>query len=72
MVKNYPDSLMISFTAEWASGEIAVDNDEISDARWFTVDDMPLIPDKVSIARSLIDQWRSRVMGNGNVKDEEE
>lgn len=53
----YPDSLMIGFTAEWASGEIAIDDDEINDARWFTVEDMPLIPDKVSIARELIDNF---------------
>ena len=53
----YPDSLMIGFTAEWASGEIAIDGNEISDARWFTVEDMPLIPDKVSIARALIDEF---------------
>jgi len=51
----YPDSLMIGFTASWAAGEIAVDNDEISDARWFTVDGLPKIPDRISIARSLID-----------------
>lgn len=51
----YPDSLMIGFTASWAAGEIAADNDEITDARWFTVDNLPKIPDKLSISRSLID-----------------
>jgi NAD+ diphosphatase len=51
----YPDSLMIGFTASWAGGEISVDNDEISDARWFSVHELPNIPDKISIARSLID-----------------
>jgi len=51
----YPDSLMIGFTASWAAGEIAADNDEITDARWFTVDDLPRIPDRLSISRSLID-----------------
>ena len=61
----YPDSLMIGFTASWLSGEISVDNDEITDARWFTVEDLPLIPDKISIARSLIDSFieKRRVMG---------
>ena len=51
----YPDSLMIGFTASWAAGEIAIDNDEISDARWFTVENLPKIPDRISIARALID-----------------
>ncbi|HOW53673.1 MAG TPA: NAD(+) diphosphatase [Syntrophorhabdaceae bacterium] len=51
----YPDSLMIAFTAAWAAGDIAVDNEEIVDAKWFTAGDLPRIPDRVSIARSLID-----------------
>ncbi len=59
----YPDSLMIGFTASWSSGEITVDNDEITEARWFTVEDLPLIPDRISIARSLIDSFIKK-MGN--------
>lgn len=51
----YPDSLMIAFTASWAGGEIAIDNEEIVEAKWFTTGNLPGIPDKVSIARSLID-----------------
>ncbi len=57
----YPDSLMIGFTASWSSGEITVDNDEITDARWFTVEGLPLIPDKISIARSLIDSFVEKI-----------
>ena len=33
---------------------------EIEDARWFTLDDLPLIPPRLSIARELIDDWLSR------------
>lgn len=51
----FPDSLMIAFTAEYAGGEINIDGEEISDAQWFTIDDLPQIPGKVSIARKLID-----------------
>lgn len=51
----FPDSLMIGFTAEYAGGEIAVDNNEIVDARWFSAHNLPEIPGKVSIARALID-----------------
>ncbi|MGE5605842.1 MAG: NAD(+) diphosphatase [Bacteroidota bacterium] len=51
----FPDSLMIGFTARYASGEITVDNQEIVDAAWFTADNLPEIPAKVSIARRLID-----------------
>jgi NAD+ diphosphatase len=51
----FPDSLMIGFTARYAGGEIRVDGEEISDARWFTADQLPNIPGKISIARRLID-----------------
>ena len=60
----YPDSLMIGFTASWASGELRVDNDEITDARWFSIEELPFIPDKISIARSLIDAFIKK-MGDG-------
>jgi len=51
----FPDSLMVGFTAEYASGDINIDKKEILDARWFTVEQLPLIPSVGSIARRLID-----------------
>ena len=51
----FPDSLMVGFTARYAGGEISIDKEEIVDAGWFTADDLPRIPDKISIARRLID-----------------
>jgi len=51
----FPDSLMIGFIARYAGGEIRVDGEEILDARWFTADQLPNIPGKISIARQLID-----------------
>ena len=51
----FPHSLMIAFTAQYADGEIAIDGDEISAARWFGVDDpIPEFPTRVSIAGELI------------------
>jgi NAD+ diphosphatase len=46
---------MIGFTAEYESGEIKIDESEITDARWFEPDTLPTIPGKISIARKLID-----------------
>lgn len=51
----FPDSLMIGFTARYAGGEITVDDREIVDAGWYAADRLPNIPDKISIARRLID-----------------
>lgn len=53
----YPDALMLAFTASWASGEIQVDGEEITDAHWFGPDTLPLIPNPVSVARKLIDRF---------------
>jgi NAD+ diphosphatase len=53
----FPDSLMLAFTAEWASGEAVADGEEISELRWCTRDDLPGIPPPGSVARSLIDEF---------------
>ena len=51
----FPHSLMIAFTAEYASGDIRCDDSEIAEARWFDVDALPSRPPSLSIARRLID-----------------
>jgi len=53
----FPHSLMIGFTAHYASGEIALGDGENIDVRWFTLDSLPQIPGKLSIARKLIDSF---------------
>jgi NAD+ diphosphatase len=51
----FPHSLMVAFTADYVSGEIRVQEDEIADARWFGPGDpMPDIAARISIAGSLI------------------
>ena len=56
----FPHSLMVGFEAEWASGDIRIDEHEIVDAAWFRPDDLPTIPPGMSIARTLIDDWLER------------
>lgn len=51
----FPDSLMIAFTAQCSTEEITIDNQEIVDAGWFSAHNLPDIPDKLSVARKLID-----------------
>jgi NAD+ diphosphatase len=53
----FPNSLMIGFRADYASGEIVCDETEIMDAGWYRRDDLPMIPPGISIARKLIDAW---------------
>jgi NAD+ diphosphatase len=56
----FPHSLMIGFTATYAGGEISLEDSEIEDAGWFTVDNLPTIPGKISIARKLIDWFLTK------------
>jgi NAD+ diphosphatase len=59
----FPDSLMIGFTAQYANGNITVDNVEIVEAGWFSAHELPDIPPKGSIARQLIDWFAEDIVG---------
>jgi NAD+ diphosphatase len=59
----FPHSLMVAYTAHWASGEITPNAREIVDAGWFRADALPTIPPRLSIARRLIDAWLEEVGG---------
>jgi NAD+ diphosphatase len=54
----FPESLMLAFTAEYDSGDITVDNTEITDAAWFSADELPDIPTTDSVAGKLIRWYR--------------
>ena len=56
----FPHSLMIAFSADYRSGEIRVDGEEIEAADWFRPDCLPRLPGKISIARRLIDDYLGR------------
>lgn len=56
----FPDSLMVGFTAEYESGEIAVDANELTDAGWFTSRNLPEIPTGDSIAGRIINWFCER------------
>jgi NAD+ diphosphatase len=53
----FPNSLMIGFTADYTGGDLAPQPGEIEDAGWYTVDDLPQLPPKISIARAMIDDF---------------
>jgi len=53
----FPSQLMIGFVARYAGGELAVDREELEDARWFPVDHLPTGPSRHSIARFILDQY---------------
>ncbi len=51
----FPDSLMLGFLADYESGEISLQEEEICDAKWFNYDDkLPQLPPQGTIALKLI------------------
>ena len=53
----FPSQLMVGFTAEFASGSLSINESELSDARWFRIDELPPdidIPTTFSISGRLI------------------
>lgn len=53
----YPCGLMVGFTADYAGGTIHVQREELKNVAWFHRDHLPKLPEKLSIARRLIDDW---------------
>lgn len=51
----FPHSLMLGFFADYAGGEIVLEDEEIADAKWFTPETLPTMPPSISIARHLIE-----------------
>ena len=50
----FPDQLMLGFTAEYESGDIVLQKEELSDAQWFDRNNCPASPKPGSIAYQLI------------------
>ncbi|MBR1463134.1 MAG: NAD(+) diphosphatase [Prevotella sp.] len=53
----YPCGLMVGFHADYAGGDIRLQRSELAQGGWFSRDRLPQIPEKLSIARKLIDSW---------------
>lgn len=53
----YPCGLMVGFTADYISGDVSLQQSELSSGGWFRRDSLPTIPEKLSIARMLLDDW---------------
>lgn len=58
----YPSVLMLGFFAEYSSGDIKLQEEEIEAGNWFRYNELPTIPDKASIARQLIDEWMNLIL----------
>jgi NAD+ diphosphatase len=57
---------MIAFVCDWVSGEIKPQDEEIDEANWFEVLQLPKLPSKISIARRLIDAVVASIIAESN------
>ncbi|WP_439102394.1 NAD(+) diphosphatase [Congregibacter sp.] len=57
----FPNQLMLGYFAEYASGDITPDLDEIAEANWYHPNDLPPVPPPSSIAGQLIQYHCRRV-----------
>ena len=53
----YPSGLMVGFIADYAGGEIKLQDEELSSGAFYTRDNLPELPRKLSLARKMIDWW---------------
>ncbi|WP_323736177.1 NAD(+) diphosphatase [Methanosphaera sp. ISO3-F5] len=53
----FPNSLMLGFTADYDSGEIKVDGDEILEAKWFKPEEIEIPSSTISISSWLINEY---------------
>jgi NAD+ diphosphatase len=53
----YPSGIMLGFTADYVSGEVHLQREELSKGRFFDRHHLPEIPKRLSLARVLIDDW---------------
>lgn len=64
----YPSVIMIGFTAEYESGEISLQDEELDFGRFFTIDNLPELPKKLSLARKLLDWWIEKQNKSKSIK----
>lgn len=59
----FPHSLMIAFVCDWVAGEVRANPLEIEAAAWFDIRSLPRLPNRISIARRLIDAVVAEMSG---------
>lgn len=66
----FPHSLMAGFVAEHDEYEINIDDDEIEEAYWFDIDELPNVPPVTTLSGRLVEETRQIIEeGRKNIKD---
>jgi NAD+ diphosphatase len=64
----FPHQLMVGFFADYQGGELRLQEDELADAGWYTVDNHPPVPPSTTIAGRLIRAMKAEITGQGGEK----
>jgi NAD+ diphosphatase len=59
----FPHSLMVAFHCEYAGGDIRLQPEEIAEAHWFDVFQLPALPGNISISKALINAAAAEIRG---------
>jgi NAD+ diphosphatase len=59
----FPGQLMLGFHADYLSGDIIVDGQEIEDARWWHWGDLPPVPPPGTLSGKLIQHFVDQIKG---------
>jgi len=57
----FPHQLMVGYTARYTGGTLRLQQDELDDALWFDVDNLPDMPPLMSLAHFIIKTWITEV-----------
>jgi len=52
----FPHNIMAGYIADYDSGELVIDTNELIDANWYAADELPELPGEHTIARALINE----------------
>lgn len=59
----FPHQLMVAFYCDWAGGSLRLQPEEIEEACWFDVFQLPALPGNISISKALINAAAARIRG---------
>ncbi|MBW7472728.1 NAD(+) diphosphatase [Marinobacter sp. M216] len=62
----FPHQLMVGFFADYAGGDLVLQEDELADADWFVPGDTPPVPPQTTIAGRLIRAMESAISPRGS------
>ena len=53
----FPSQLMLGYKCIYDGGDLSIDEDEIVEANWYTVDNLPYVPPTTSLSGKLISSF---------------